>query len=428
MIRWLIYLKLELRKGMALIPFFLVSALLAGGALFLAAFLFCAATDEKQLFPKAEVAVVMGSDGSDDTSEESGKVDLKTGMAIGLVESMSSVKSICNFRYCSPKEAAEGLEDGSISAAIYLPDDTFENINSGINTPVLFRLSGAQGARSGDLFRQLVTDGVSFLRTIETVIYAVDRQSAQNPPVTTLEEAEDNLFGVFLKNVLGRGSVFAEEGVSAFGSLSMNGFYTVSVFVLLLMLFGIGCASFYSEGEREMLRSLKRLRVPRIASGAAKWLSLTVVFFILTVCLSFVVCFVRGLSPEQTVPGALREAGSGLPGALPYLAGLSFSAAAFVHLVYTFVSKRKAALIYLLLSAALFCFSGGLLPLTWMPEAVRGALACMPVPVWQSAAASVLYPSAQVPGILPGLSVTASAFAAGALMLLPAWIREIVYD
>ena len=36
--QWLIYLKYEMKKGMALIPFFLVSALLAGGAVLLAAY------------------------------------------------------------------------------------------------------------------------------------------------------------------------------------------------------------------------------------------------------------------------------------------------------------------------------------------------------------------------------------------------------
>ena len=425
MTRWLLYLKMEFRKGMALIPFFVVSALLTGAVLIAAAVLFCVVTEEQQLFPKAQVAVVMNSDGTDDTSEKAGRADLKTSMAIGLVESMSSVKSLCEFRYSSPKEAADGLRDGSLSAAIYLPEGTYENINTGVNTPVLFRLSASQSAFSGGFFRQLVTDGVSFIRTIESAIYAVDRQSTVNPPVTSIGDAEDKLFGIFLQNALGRMSAFSESGVSLFGALSMMQFYAISILALILLLFGIGCASFYNEGERATLQYLRRFGLKLPVLSSAKWITLTIVFAILTFVFTGVAGFAGRVMSDQ-MPGAeaLRSAFASAAKGLPVMVALAFSVAAFVHLVYTFVSPKRSALLYLLLAAAMFCLAGGLLPLTFLPDSVRGIFSCLPLPLWQGALSRILYPDAAVTGVFPELPAAVPVILSGVLMLIPAWIRE----
>ena len=186
MTRFFIYLKYEMKKGMALIPFFVVSALIAGGALIAAAVIFCAVMDERGLFPKAEVAIVAGSDGTDDSSDERGRIDLQTKLAIGMVEGMESVKSICRFSYLSPKEAAEGLASGKIDAALYMPDGMYDDINTGRNTPVLIRLSAKQEALSqkdgrllvhtkgGRVFAAMNQDGE--LRTTKSIIPGKDAE------------------------------------------------------------------------------------------------------------------------------------------------------------------------------------------------------------------------------------------------------------
>ena len=419
--RWFIYLKMEIRKGMGLIPFFVVSALIAGAAIFAAAAVFCAVTDRKQLFPRAEVAVVMDSDGSDDTSSEKGKADLKTTMAIGLVESMSSVKSLCDFTYMSPSDAAEGLRKGTLSAAIYLPKGTYENINSGVNTPVLFRLSPSDAAFSGSLFRQLVTDGVSMLKTVEAGIYAIDYQSAVNPPVQTLANAEDTLFGTFLKSILSRTSAFEEEGVSLFGAMSMTQFYVLSGLLLLLLLLGIGCASFYSEGERAALKYLRRYSLHPVFMSAAKWIALTLMFFVMTM-----ICTMAASAIEAVSSGADGKAAVLISaGHWPMLLGVAFSIAAYVHLIYTFASSRQSAFIYLLTTAAIFSLAGGFLPVYYLPRSVRVLLPFIPVRMWQSALAEVLYPSlaSDAAGMLqPALPVV---LLCGVVLLIPAWIKEL---
>ena len=83
--RLLFYLWLEIKKGMKFIPFFLAGILFTAAAVILAAAAFSAANGGEQVLPKATAAIVIDSDGSDETRTEAGQADLKTNLALGLV-------------------------------------------------------------------------------------------------------------------------------------------------------------------------------------------------------------------------------------------------------------------------------------------------------------------------------------------------------
>ena len=396
--QWLIYLKYEMKKGMALIPFFLVSALLAGGAVLLAAIIFCAVMDARQLFPKAQVAIVAGSDGTDDSSEAKGDVGLKTNLALGLVQGMESVKSICSFNYMSPLEAVEGLKDGSVDAAIYLPKGVYEDINNGTNTPVLIRLSPRNKALSEGLFAQLVADGASLIRTVETGVYSVDRTSAVYAPVSSLGNAEDQMFSLYVKCALARGNSFTEHGVSLFGSLTQLQFYEVTAILLLLLLFGIGFAVLYNEGERRAVFYMRRSGFHCVKAAAAKLLSATCVLFLLLTLITLAagVLFPNGIaagSGEEAaaIPELLAGAFSKLPSQLPMILLIAGTLSILIHVIYSLIPVKHAALLYLLIVIALFCLTGGLLPSPSMSRGLQTAASISPIPLWQKAIAAMLF-------------------------------------
>ena len=189
--RLLFYLWLEIKKGMKFIPFFLAGILFTAAAVILAAAAFSAANGGEQVLPKATAAIVIDSDGSDETRTEAGQADLKTNLALGLVSGMPSVKSVCEFVFMSPKEAADGLQEGTVDAAVYLPQNVYEDINTGINTPVLIRVSGKYTSFTGGMFEELVRSGVSYIRSVEGSIYAVDSLSRSYPVVDTLAAARE---------------------------------------------------------------------------------------------------------------------------------------------------------------------------------------------------------------------------------------------
>ena len=386
---------------MSLIPFFLVSVLIVGGAVLAAAFLFCAVMDSRQLFPKARVAIVAGSDGSDDSLDTAGRVDCQTGLVVGMIEGMESVKNLCSFTYMSPHAAAEGLKTGEVDAALYLPEGIYDDINTGVNTPVLIRLSASQDAAAGDLFRQLVTDGVSLIRTVEASIYAVDMASADYPTVSTLADAEDRLFGIYVKQALGRTGTFVDRGVSLYGSLSMEQFYTAAALLLILLLFGIGFAVLYNEGEREAVRYMRRTGLRPVHTTFAKILTMTAVLMIMLFVMLLIAKAVftarAGLDEEMalTLPlvlSRLPEAAlSLLKEALPQMLLLTFTMSLVMHFLYVFASPKRAPLVYLLTVLVLFVFTGGLLPLPYLPSSLQGVIGYTPVPLWLKGISGILF-------------------------------------
>ncbi len=420
------YLKLEMKKGMRLIPFFLLSIIITAAAAVSAAVLFSAAAGRRGILPRAEVAIVSGSDGSDDTSNVAGTPDFSTMLMIGAVENMDSVKSICHISYMSPKDALAGLRDGTLSAAAYLPADVYEDINTGVNTPVRVRLSSAEGGLLPGLFRELVESGVSLIRTVETAIYSVDDLSGTYPLSAELPAIEDRIFGAYVSAALSRGDAFSPDGVSAFGSLTVYEFYLVCAAVLILLLFGVGFRSFYTAGEEDTAQTLGRLGLPRPAVSAAKIISMTCV---LTVLIAAVVIAMR-LTARFLLPGlfpafALPLFSGGIsPAGILSVPATAFSAAAFIHLVYSFAPEKNSSIFYLLIAAALFITCGGLVPASFLPAFLRLPAAHSPVSVWQAGISAILRGAGAATGGAP--PVLFPALAAGCVMLIPPCAKDVL--
>ena len=406
--RLLFYLWLEIKKGMKFIPFFLAGILFTAAAVILAAAAFSAANGGEQVLPKATAAIVIDSDGSDETRTEAGQADLKTNLALGLVSGMPSVKSVCEFVFMSPKEAADGLQEGTVDAAVYLPQNVYEDINTGINTPVLIRVSGKYTSFTGGMFEELVRSGVSYIRSVEGSIYAVDSLSRSYPVVDTLAAAEDTLFNIYIQKVLARGETFMGNSISAFGDLTMPQFYGAAAALLILLIFGVGASKLYDSSERSMTRALKRKGLHPAATSFMKYLALTATLFFLSLLIALVgdvigaaaASFMESAAAEEAVsvtaclkaglgavPLFFRNIGARL---LPALF-LALPLAALMHLLYTFLPLRRAAASYLIIAAALFIVGGGLIPKAFLPELMQGITGFLPTSVLERQSAALLF-------------------------------------
>lgn len=407
---------------MGLIPFFIFSAILSGLLILLAAVLFSSAMDRRNLFRKVSIAICLNSDGSDETIEEKGSADLKTSMMIRMVESMESVKSVSDFSYMSPKDARDGMADGTVDAAIYLPKGIYSNINTGVNTPVLIRVSEKNGLLTSGLFTRLVSDGVSLIRTVETAIYSVDRLSETEKLVKPLTDIEDRIFGVYVASGLDRLSVFEASGISVFGDMTMLEFYASSALVLILLIFGISFRVFYGQDERNAAAYLSRAGLGDFALSAARIIAGTIVLSIMAYIVA--AALRTGLAAQAAEAPFASAFAKGLPDALRGTAShlhiiilMALSAAAFIHLIYTLAPLRYAGLVYLLTSAALFIMTGGLLPQSWMPGALRALSGASPVTIWQMEASRAIFGLKGAASIAGGVPLPAAALICAAILL-----------
>ena len=56
------------------------------------------------------------------------------------ISSMDSVQSVCNFKYLEQDEAIEKLQTNEVQAVIELPENFYEDIDTGENTPATIYL------------------------------------------------------------------------------------------------------------------------------------------------------------------------------------------------------------------------------------------------------------------------------------------------
>lgn len=392
------YLRAEMRRGFALLPSFGLSVLLAGAAVLIAAVLFCAFSEEHQLFPKANIAIVME------------QPDFKTAAAVKLVESMESVSSICSFTLPDKSTAEQQLADGQIAGIIYLGADAYQDINTGVNTPIEIRLSSAASSLNRDTFSSLVSAGVSLIRTTEAAVYAGGSLPG-NGQEDGAKITEDDIFEVYLKYILNRTSLFTTKTGSPLGELTLRQFYLGSALLLILLLFGIGFTGFYTE-EEETVTDLLSRDVPFPALDGARLLTEFVLLLVTGAALGAVLLLVPAFNPAA----AGLSAGGRLllwVKALPALSACLFSMAAFWHFLYLVLPNEGAGLVSLLITVLLFAFSGGLVPEVYMPPVCRALAAISPVRLWQGCLFDALSgrssPASAAPALLAGLLLLGAA-------------------
>lgn len=100
------------------------------------------------VFQTAEIGVVIPED------------EAQTKMVAQFISAMDSVKSVCHFQYLNQDKAMASLEKGTLDAVLSLPEQFYEDVDSGKNTPatIYFPENAPLNTR---VFGELVADGVS---------------------------------------------------------------------------------------------------------------------------------------------------------------------------------------------------------------------------------------------------------------------------
>ena len=146
------YLSLEGKKSLiaarkSMVKFIVMLLLIAGGVLAVSLVM-----KDAGVFQTAEIGVVIPED------------EAQTKMVAQFISAMDSVKSVCHFQYLNQDKAMASLEKGTLDAVLSLPEQFYEDVDSGKNTPatIYFPENAPLNTR---VFGELVTDGVSLLRT-----------------------------------------------------------------------------------------------------------------------------------------------------------------------------------------------------------------------------------------------------------------------
>lgn len=359
-----VYFELEMKKGIALVPSFFLMLAVTAGILLLASFVTSAAMKKESALPRLLVAVVSPDE------------DEMTMTAAGMIESMNSVRSIASISMTDRETAEKGFDEGSVQAIIYLPENMYESIDSGENLPVTVRISNESGLASR-LFRELIESGVSLVQTSESSIYATAQVSLTYPLKGSSEDLMNAMAKSYISSILNRSRTWNTTLLSAYGDLTEIQYFVMSVVLVTLLLFGAAFAVFYSDGEVRSGKMLTRCGVGPFAQSSAKIASMTLVLWILLAVWYLILFFADFVEFDAF--------------SIPLLLFVAFSAAAFVHLVYSVAHGERAVFFYVVAALLLFLLSGGIVPSSLFPPALARAAHVLPSYHWEKFLAAVLY-------------------------------------
>ena len=346
------YLRLELKRTIKSIPYFLAGAivlvLLAGTIAFSASKMLYGS----QVIGKIPVGVVLPED------------DKLASMALSMVSSLDSVESLCEFQYVNEKEGTELLKKGAVFALLKVPEGMVQSIMNGINTPATVLFSKNAGLEAA-VFKELTSAGTSILSTSQAGIYAADEFLMRHGKEVSIGQAEKELNQLFFKYALTRENYFKTQKVSASGDVPVTAFYGISAAVLVLLLLGIPAAPLLKRYSGTMEQKLGLLGIGRWKRTAVRTLSLMCLLLLASI-LPFVWCMAKGY--------ILKTLSSVLLWLLVCL-----SASGFTLFLYELSGSTTAGiLLVFLVSTVMLFMSGGFVPSVFLPKMLQEAGTVLP--------------------------------------------------
>ncbi len=387
-----IYLRMELKRAWKSIPYFLAGATVL--ILLLGTVAFSAGKLVYQDAAVGRVAIGMVMPEEDRIARQ----------VVGMLESLDSVESICDFVYVSREEGEAGLRSGELYCLMEVPSGFVQDIMNGKNTPVTIIFPGNAGMEAA-LLKELTDSAAHTLSVSQAGIYAADELCILYGQADSIPQVEQELNRIYLSYSLSREGYFKKETVSAAGDVSWMEYYEISAFVMLLLLLGIPAAELLAPHSAVFRQKLRIMGIGRLKETAVRYGAVNLL-------LSGAVCAAGILS--VTVCGVRMDV-YGVSALI--LTGLS--ASALILLCYELAGSAAAGVMLLFFSTVIMAFlSGGLIPSVFLPSSLEQAGRWMPVKLMMDALTGLFVEP------VPGTRTKLSLLTAGCFLLAAGVGRE----
>ncbi|MGN0132854.1 MAG: ABC transporter permease [Lachnospiraceae bacterium] len=389
------YLLLEYKKSMKVLPKTFGSTLLMLFFMLTGIGLVSFFAFQSHIFAKVNVAMVI--------PEEEKQVQ----MIMQIAETMESVESICDFVYVDQTEAMEQLKQGKVVAAIILPDDFYEDVNTGYNTPLTVYVS-ANASINQQIFQELLTDGVSLLRTAESGVYSMLHGARIYSAEMTQGEIGDYIAEVYMMEAFRRNDIFEESIYSSLGNVNLHQYYFAVALNLILMMFGMNFGFLYRYRDRAVEEQLKVAGIGRMRIA---WIKIGIMSTLLWI-VSLVV-YLGGIFLSKTVKWNILF---WEPKALLLLFLLCLSVAVYLHLLYSLGGKSgHGAFLVFAVNAFMILCSGGIIPAVYLPKAAAVLGKFLPLCLWNQYITEIFFINGSRETVVSLLGLTVVMMVMGAI-------------
>lgn len=396
------YFRIEIKRTVRMLPWFF------GSILFLAIFVFFGTAAISHLMGKAQVFETITVDLAIP------KEETKVKQIAEILSNMESVKHICRFQYTSEAEARMHVKNGEADAALLVSDQFYQDMETGKNTPAVLLLPEHRSLGQ-TMFQQLVSDGVSLIRTTEAAIYAATDAGKIYGMKVSREEMEDLIFYCYLEKAFFRGEIFQKKILSPTGEFDLTQYYFVSFLLICLLMSGLNFAFLYHKQEKLIEEKLKAYGLGSISISLVKVLTMGMVLWMIGMILLIVLAAIENLG----IGGGVSWNPSAVFGILPIVLSIS----GFFHVIYTCAGNVGGILIFLLNGGMMVC-SGILVPVGYLPKPVQIVGRIMPLTFWEKHGMEVLFGGFEIKMLLVEIALITAGILLGAFMESIKWKRE----
>lgn len=290
--------------------------------------------------------------------------DLVSKKLVGMLGSLDSVKSICDFQYMDEDQAIKQLKNGTIYGFMSVPKDFVQSIMNGTNTPVTITLPGDGTLESG-IFKELTQAGARTLGSAQAGIYAGGRLLETYGLESSIGQLELDLNRIYMDYSLPRGDYFKTVRVSATNDVEPLAFYGISAFVLYLLLAAIPVSGYLAPETRVMSQKLSLI-------GVGPWTGMAARAMGLASLMAAAALPVLAAAVQMELVDLRWQA-------FPALALVCLGTASMVLFFYEAAGTLMGGVMLLFLGSVVMLFlSGGFLPLVFLPASVRALAPYLP--------------------------------------------------
>jgi len=357
-----IYLFLEYKKSAKVLLKSTVSLLLAAVLLLGAAAVLSHVFFGSRMFQAIDVGVAVPEG------------EKETKAVLRFLSAMESAESVCNFRYFPENEAKEKLYEGEVQAVIVLPESLYEDMYSGEKGRIAVYLPEDPPFRV-QVFRELLADGVSLLTTAEAGVLAASDLAGTDAiaygerdetgfPKMKPYEAANFISYEYIQCALGRDNMFDEYVYSPLGQMDLYQYYFATAASVLLLMSGLNYSFLYQGNSRAVEQKLRVMGLGTVKASFIKILVMANASWLLAAASYLAGCLFSRWGKFDFIwfHGSV----------LLLLIPVSIGAAFYFHAVYSVFGKGMQGAVFLLsVNAVMVLCSGVVIPLAYLPEAVR---------------------------------------------------------
>lgn len=326
-----------------------------------------------------------------------------TKMIVQYISGMDSVSAICQFKYMDEASAKTVLDKQEVEAAVVLPPNLYGDMYQGGSADVTVYILKS-GKLNTQLFKELLNDGVSMLKTAEAGVFAAQETAGMYRAKMDGYEVANYIAYAYMEKALQRSQMFDTSVISPFGQMSMMEFYIAAAVTIIVLFVGLNFGFLYQKESRAVAQKLKINGIGCVQQSITKIAVMTMAVWLIQVYVYLIFVGITHLPSHAIGNGSVFNI---LQSVISYSSTVDFelrvcaqmllssaAVAVWFDLCYVIAGDGKRGQGLLFGLNCLLIFGAGIVvPKAYMPEIIRRIGDWLPVTLLHKTQASIMFDS-----------------------------------